>query len=222
MPSHVPFTNNFRDLSTDKGFQFKFCCERCGNGTLSAFQPNALGMASGALQAVNILLGGRWQRAATSTYDVQRLIAGPAHDAALRTAVTEVTPQFSQCNRCGKWVCRKICWNGERNQCASCSPKMDQELAAMESAGTVSQLNRKIYDGTIDLTTGVKLDSAAAGQRSVAAARQCACGAQMSQGAKFCPDCGAKVALKNACSNCGIESNIGAKFCADCGHGINP
>ena len=223
MSSHVPFTNNVRDLSTDKGFQFKFCCGRCGNGYLSAFQPNVLGVAGGALQAASGLLGGKLRQAASSAYNVQRLIAGPAHDAAMRAAVEEVTPQFTQCNRCGKWVCRKICWNGERNQCASCSPKMDQELAAMESEGTVHQLRRKIHNGSIDLTSGVRLDSAAAGQQSVAAPRACSsCGSRISQGAKFCPDCGHKVALKQSCPSCGVESAVGAKFCAECGHGFSP
>jgi len=31
----IEFTDNYQDLSTDKGFQFKFCCERCGNGYMS-------------------------------------------------------------------------------------------------------------------------------------------------------------------------------------------
>ena len=218
MSSHVPFTNNVRDLSTDKGFQFKFCCGRCRNGYLSAFQPNLIGVAGGALRVAGRLLGGPLHRAASSAHDVQRLIAGPAHDAAMRAAVEEVAPQFNQCNRCGKWVCRKICWNGERNQCVNCSPKMDQELAAMESEGTVQQLRRKIHNGSIDLTASARLDSAAAGQRSVAAQRACSCGARISQGTKFCSECGQKVALKQSCPACNVESAVGAKFCGECGH----
>lgn len=221
MSSHVPFTNNVRDLSTDKGFQFRFCCGRCGNGYLSAFQHNILGVAGGALQLASGLFGGVLGRAASSAHDVQRLIGGPAHDAALRAAVEEVAPQFNQCNRCGQWVCRKICWNGERNQCARCSPKMDQELAALESEGTVHQLRQKIRYGGIDLTTGATLNSSATGQQSSAAPRTCACGAQVSHGAKFCHGCGQDVALKQSCSKCGVESIAGAKFCADCGQPLD-
>ncbi len=222
MASHVPFTDNVQDLSTDKGFQFKFCCERCGNGYLSAFQHNILNVAGGALQMASGLFGGVFGRAASSAYDVQRLVGGPAHDAALRQAVEEVTPEFNQCNRCGQWVCRTVCWNGERHQCVMCSPKMDQELAALESEGTVRQLREKIYDGTIDLSSGVSMNSAAKDQQSVAALMACSCGVEIARGAKFCPDCGQKVALKHLCPACGVESRAGAKFCADCGHRFAP
>ena len=47
----IKFTGNFQDLSTDKGYQFKFCCEKCGNGHLSTFKASTLGMASSALHA---------------------------------------------------------------------------------------------------------------------------------------------------------------------------
>lgn len=222
MPSHVPFTNNVQDLSTEKGFQFKFSCGRCHNGYLSAFQPNIVGMAGGALQIASRFLGGSVGRAATSAHDLQRLIRGPAHDAAMRAAVEEVAHQFNQCNRCGKWVCRKICWNGERDQCVSCSPKMDQELAAIESSGTIHQLNQKVLYGQVDLTSGVTLDSAAAGQQSVGASRPCTCGAQITRGAKFCHGCGKPVALKQTCPGCQIESAEDARFCSGCGHRFKP
>ena len=41
----IEFTQNYTDLSTDQGFQFKFFCERCGDGFMSSFQQNPLGMA---------------------------------------------------------------------------------------------------------------------------------------------------------------------------------
>ena len=28
----IQFVNNYDDLSTDKGYQFKFYCVKCGNG----------------------------------------------------------------------------------------------------------------------------------------------------------------------------------------------
>ena len=34
----IKFTDNYEDLSTDQGFQFKFRCERCGDGFMSSFQ----------------------------------------------------------------------------------------------------------------------------------------------------------------------------------------
>ncbi|RYX81794.1 zinc ribbon domain-containing protein [bacterium] len=219
MASHVPFTDNVQDLSTDKGFQFKFCCERCGNGYMSSFQANMVGMAGGALQAAGSLFGGVFGRAANSAYDVQRMVGGPAHDAAMRQAVTEVSPEFNQCPRCGQWVCRTICWNGVRHQCVSCSPKMDQEIAALESEGTIHQLRQQANSGQVDLTGGVRLGSAVGGQQSSATPSiTCSCGTQVASGARFCPDCGQRVNAKPTCPNCGVEGAIGARFCGDCGH----
>jgi hypothetical protein len=33
----VPFVQNHDDLSTDRGYQFKFHCDKCGNGYMSRF-----------------------------------------------------------------------------------------------------------------------------------------------------------------------------------------
>ena len=41
----IEFTDNYQDLSTDQGFQFKFHCERCGDGFMSSFQTNTIGVA---------------------------------------------------------------------------------------------------------------------------------------------------------------------------------
>ena len=45
------------------------------------------------------------------------------------------------------------------------------------------------------------------------------CGNKLDDGAKFCPQCGAKCAHngKQICSKCGTELNEGAKFCPKCG-----
>lgn len=41
------------------------------------------------------------------------------------------------------------------------------------------------------------------------------CGASVKKGAKFCPECGAKIAA--TCPKCGAAVKAGAKFCAECG-----
>ncbi len=44
------------------------------------------------------------------------------------------------------------------------------------------------------------------------------CGAELTPGAKFCPECGTPTApQKIVCSNCGAELEPGAKFCLECG-----
>src|SRR5262249_53372281 len=46
------------------------------------------------------------------------------------------------------------------------------------------------------------------------------CGCENRQGAKFCNECGAPLALR--CTACGIENPGGAKFCSECGTALVP
>lgn len=93
MPT-IPFTDNYTDLSSNRGFQFKFHCKKCGNGYMSTFQANTFGTAAAAAQAMSGLLGGIFGRAAQSADSLQRMVAGPQHDAALKNAVREISPIF--------------------------------------------------------------------------------------------------------------------------------
>lgn len=84
--SMIQFVNNTEDLSTDKGYQFKFYCDKCGSGYMSQYQPSYIGMAGSFLNAASSLLG--WGHAAgNSAYEVRRTVGGSAHDPALKTAV---------------------------------------------------------------------------------------------------------------------------------------
>ena len=60
---------------------------------------------------------------------------------------------FDQCHRCGQWVCKQVCWNSERGLCTTCAPKLDQEIAGMQAAAQINQLNDKIQqvDWTRDI-----------------------------------------------------------------------
>ena len=42
----IPFTDNYTDLASNRGFQFKFMCTKCGEVYLSTFQPNPFGPAA--------------------------------------------------------------------------------------------------------------------------------------------------------------------------------
>ena len=44
-----------------------------------------------------------------------------------------------------------------------------------------------------------------------------ACGAKITTGSKFCPECGAKQNSGNYCNTCGKEITSGTKFCPECG-----
>ena len=56
-------------------------------------------------------------------------------------------------------------------------------------------------------------------RQAVPAGVKCpACNAENAQGAKFCTECGGKIAVEKAfCSNCGAEVPGTAKFCTECG-----
>ena len=40
----IQFTKNHNDHSTDKGYQFEFFCDRCGNGFMTGFKPSDDGL----------------------------------------------------------------------------------------------------------------------------------------------------------------------------------
>ncbi len=203
----IELTDNCEDLSTDKGFQFRFHCERCGNGYQTHFKANPLGMAQGLLAGAGRLFGGVLDRAADSAYEVQRAVGGPAHDAAMREAVEEVKSYFKQCSRCGQWVCPEHCWNAERGMCEACAPDLNEELAQMQQEATLDQLRERVRD--TDYASGIDV-------RSTAKAACPHCGAPAGTG-KFCSECGKPISAKAECPRCGAEVKGGAKFCSECG-----
>lgn len=196
----IKFTGNFQDLSTDKGFQFKFICEKCGNGHLSSFKTSKLGMASSALRAAGNLFGGVLGNAANSAYEIQRAVGGTAHDEALKEAAEEISKEFKQCSRCGKWVCEQICWNTKANQCETCAPNLAEETAAAVALAEKQEAINK-----------TATPPAAAAQPACAA-----CGAKNQTG-KFCAECGTAIATKKHCAKCGTEAEGNPKFCPECG-----
>ena len=205
--ANIPFTDNYTDLSSVRGYQFKFFCQKCGNGYLSAFKTNTLGAAASAASAVSSLLGGIFGRAAQGAEQLQALVAGPQHDSALDAAVEEIRPLFKQCSRCGNWVCEPVCWNKKAGLCESCAPDLDEEISAAQAQAARDQIVERVktvdYVGARDLA-------------QVAAVNCPKCGAR-TQGGKFCPECGATIALKKKCGGCGAEADGTPKFCPECG-----
>jgi Double zinc ribbon len=208
----IPFTNNYQDLSSQRGFQFKFMCEKCGNGYMSTFEANKLGGAAAAANVAASLLGGIFGRAAQTADQLQSMVAGSQHDSALDTAVREISPLFKQCTRCGNWVCEPICWNRKAGLCEGCAPDLDEEIASAQAQAAREQAQARAR--TMDYL----------GQRDLAqvSAAVCpSCGAK-TQGGKFCPECGASVAAKRACQHCGAQADGSPKFCPECGKPYGP
>lgn len=203
----IPFTDNYTDLSSNRGFQFKFHCKKCGNGYMSTFRANTLGTAAAAARALSGMLGGIFGRAAQSADSLQQMVAGPQHDTALKNAVGEIRPLFKQCSRCGNWVCEPVCWNKTAGLCEGCAPDLDEEISSAQAQAAKAQVIEKTrsvdYVGQRDLSQVVAVHCPECGART--------------QGGKFCPGCGAAVTRKTKCAGCGAVAEGSPKFCPECG-----
>jgi hypothetical protein len=218
--SLIQFVNNYEDLSTDKGFQFKFYCDKCGNGYMSRFQPSYIGMAGSFLNAASNLLG--WGHSAgNSAYEVQRAVGGSAHDEALKTAVEEGKQHFHQCSRCGK------CWNEQANQCEECAPRFEEEMASAHAQAKAEavrqQLNEKAMNTDYVSNIDMSAKSYVSSSQAVKPAQQsfgnfCASCGHNVDNHKFCPECGTPASAgKPTCKSCGCQPENATKFCPDCG-----
>ncbi|MBN1888141.1 MAG: zinc ribbon domain-containing protein [Thermoflexales bacterium] len=197
----VKFANNYNDLSTERGYQFEFYCNRCGAAYKTPFQASATGVVSEALDTVGGLLGGIFSNAASLGERVQSATWERGRDEALRKALDQVKPQFVQCPRCVQWVCREQCWNASRGLCKGCAPDLDVEQTVAEAERDVEKVRTQ----------------AQSGKKRTAKATCPSCGAAVSASGKFCPECGAALSSKKHCAECGSEMPAAAKFCPECG-----
>jgi membrane protease subunit (stomatin/prohibitin family) len=207
----IEFTRNYTDHSTDRGFQFEFRCDRCGNGYRTEFQPWTLGTVSGALDAASNLFGGILGQAANVGEQVRSATWQKARDDAFLQAGQKIKPNFVQCPRCSTWVCRKNCWNQARGLCKNCAPDLAVEISATQSARALDKIQS---DVTVDAD-----DAAVIGGVGTAKVRASCpnCNAPLAANAKFCPECGYKLQEKKFCAECGAALTAGAKFCPECG-----
>jgi uncharacterized OB-fold protein len=213
MTSLIAFTNNYLDCSTDNGFQFEFYCDGCGSGHMSPFVTHKAGVATTVFRAAGGLLGGvlggAASNAAGASEEMQNLMRGKARDEALRAAVTEAKKVFKQCGRCGSWVCPEACWNPKKNQCDTCAPDLDDEIAAAQASAQKEQIWRAARTTSLIDEIDVRNEGGVMGT---------ACPSCGTTGTgKFCGSCGAAMATKSNCTGCGAKLAPGAKFCAECG-----
>jgi hypothetical protein len=202
MPELINFTNNYRDLSTDTGFQFEFCCERCGDGVRSQFKPSILGTASSVLNVASNFLGGILGGASNAANSARNATWEREHDGAFRAAIEEVRPSFTRCPRCTNYVCAS-CWNQAAGLCAGCAPHLGTELAASKSDVALQQMREKVAQSQ-------QFSSDISGKHTTCPA----CGAPTGD-MKFCGACGARLSLRR-CAN-GHEVGPDMRFCGECG-----
>ena len=212
----IRFTANNQDLSTDRGYQFKFFCDKCGNGHMSRFQPSLTGTAGGLLRAAGGIFGGILSSAGNSAYEVQRAIGGKAHDNAFEKAVEEAKEYFKQCTRCGKWICPDVCWNAKAGLCEACAPDFEEDFAAHKAQAMNQAAQQQLYDKARQTEYASATDMSA-GASAPSATLSCpSCGAKTT-GSKFCPECGGPLQIKLTCSGCGFQPEGAPKFCPECG-----
>ena len=209
--AYIQFTRNYTDHSNDNGFQFEFFCDRCGNGFMSQFRPNKLGMLGDAARGLGNVFGGVFGRVSSGSYELQNMARGKSHDDAFAQAIGELKPMFNQCQRCGTWVCKNVCFNNEAGLCANCAPKREGEIEHAKSDAFVSQIQQKAMG--IDFASGIDLTQ----QRVVTCPR---CNSETG-GGKFCQSCGLNLTPQpTACSACNTSITPGTKFCPNCGNRI--
>ena len=207
----IEFTQNYSDLSTDRGFQFEFRCNRCGNGSRTPFQAWAIGNVSGALDAASSLFGGIFSQAANLSERARSATWQKARDDAFVQAVEQIKPNFIQCPRCSTWVCKKNCWNQARGLCKNCAPDLAVEISATQSAKALEKIQT---DVSADAEDAAVIGSVGTAKVKASCPN---CNAPLAANAKFCPECGAKIQEKKFCAECGAALTPGAKFCPECG-----
>ncbi len=217
----IRFVQNYQDLSTDKGFQFKFHCDKCGNGQMTRFQPSAFGVAESVLQIAGSVFGGFMSTVSNSAYEVQRAVGGKAHDAALEQAIAECKEYFHQCSRCGKWVCPEVCWNAKAGLCEGCAPNFEEEVAASHARAKADAARVQLRDKAekADFASGIEVTAnAVLAAPGTAAAGQCGvCRGTVAPGARFCANCGAPQPSSSGCPACAAAIVPNTKFCPQCG-----
>jgi hypothetical protein len=210
MAEVIQFVSNYNDHSTDTGFQFEFHCDRCGTGYRTKFQPSMTGTVSNVLDGASSLLGGIFGQAANISNRVRTAGWQQARDKAFSLAIEEIKPNFIQCPKCLKWVCRQSCWNTKRGLCKDCAPDLAVEMSAAQSTKAVQEIWETAVTADEEKVTTQDF-------KQVVRATCPQCEAPLAPNAKFCPNCGAKIATQAFCKECGAKLQPGVKFCPECG-----
>ncbi|MFP3951828.1 MAG: zinc ribbon domain-containing protein [Candidatus Bathyarchaeia archaeon] len=211
------FTRNYRDNSTEEGFQFTFFCDICENGFKTEFIPSKTSKKKGLLKG----LGKALSFASSVTdkdigYDLERGVDAISerfsgmtpewhkeHEEAMELAMNEAKQHFHRCPRCQKWVC-DVCWNEQEGLCIEDAPRESTEVAAARAEKRVKDIREatskeQVFQGKIE-------------KKQTICPR---CGKPAGQG-KFCVNCGAPLELQE-CPNCGTKVPAGQTFCGECG-----
>ena len=215
MSDPIRFTSNYEDKSTDTGFQFEFFCDRCGNGYKSRFQSSTTGTLNKVMESASNIFGGIFSGAANATENVKSATWEQAHEKALVEAGKEISPNFIQCPRCNKWVCRERCWNSQKGLCKQDAPDLGVEMASAQAQKSVEEIHAHAAMAEEDKKLGKEY------WREGIVGTCPNCEKPLAKNSRFCPECGSDLKPKDACPKCKAKIQKESKFCIECGEKLN-
>lgn len=213
------FTSNYKDNSTEAGFQFTFMCDICGDGYKTNFIEsknykkqktldgigNMVSAAASLLRKYNVSHGvRRATRAAGNKLGGMSPEWHKEHENAFEQAQNEAKGHFYRCPKCNKWVCETD-WNEEEGLCVKDAPRTNVEVASARAEKRSRDIHKKagetqVFTGDIE------------GKQTICPR----CQKPTTEG-NFCNNCGANLSLLK-CEQCGTESPTGTRFCSECGN----
>ncbi|MBA3044892.1 MAG: zinc ribbon domain-containing protein [Candidatus Thermoplasmatota archaeon] len=214
----IGFTDNYKDNSTDAGFEFTFFCSNCNEGYKTRFKASKTYKKKGFLKGLGKMAGaagsftgyssaGSGMELGSDAVGGQYEGMTPAwhkeHEAAYEEAQNEIKGNFTRCPKCTKWVCEN-CWNDESGLCVADAPRVSTEVAAARAEKMAADIRAKaastqVFSGEIEAKQTICPK----------------CGKPAGEG-KFCNSCGTPLDL-NKCSKCGAQNPPGTGFCGECG-----
>lgn len=212
MSTETKFANNVQDLSDrsgiDAGFQFEFYCQRCSDRWRTAFKPYRSAQAGGWLQKGASMFGSLLGDAGSVLNSVAEAGWHSARDAAFKDAVEQGKAHFNRCGNCHEYVCAQ-CFDGANGLCFDCAPDVKVAITRARAQGEVAGASQIANDEGQRRGAG----------HDVRQAMQLVCPQCRTEthGAKFCPECGFKMAQQVQCSACPTMLEPGTRFCTECG-----
>jgi hypothetical protein len=214
------FTRNYKDNSTDAGFQFTFYCDVCKDGFNSSFVQSDTYKKRGLLRGLGTgasiagsLVGGRAYRVGyagqRATSEMSRNFDGKSpewikeHEKAFERCQNEAQQHFKRCPNCNSYVCDH-CWNEDATLCTKCAPRQEVYVAK-----TAAQAMKRNIDqaGSSAVVWQGKIE----GKTTICPS----CGKPAGAG-KFCNNCGENMEGKE-CPQCGAKNQPTVRFCNNCG-----
>lgn len=192
MSKLIEFTDNYKDNSTEAGFEFTFFCKVCNEGYKTRFIPSNAYKKKGLFQNIGRIAGAAGQltgkyalgnAASVGSDVVSDRFQGMSpewhkeHQAAMEESQHEAMGHFHRCPNCTNWVCDND-WNEIPSLCTSCAPRESVTVATARSQKMKEDIQAKasqtqVFTGEVD-------------ERQAVCPK---CGKPSGQG-KFCNNCG--------------------------------